>query len=70
MDLLKGKNVNLKNPLIWKTTAQSLSCQIEPRLTNTSLNVVIADSLKRIKNNTQFPFIQHTKSNIEQNKLQ
>lgn len=69
MDLLKEKNVNLKNPLIWKTTAQSLSCQVEPRLTNTSLNVITADSLKRKKNTTQFPFIQHIKSNIEQNKL-
>lgn len=69
MDLLKEKNVNLKNPLIWKTIAQSLSCQVEPRLTNTSLNAIIADSLKRIKNKTLFPFIQHPKSNIEQNKL-
>lgn len=69
MDLLKEKNVNLKNPLIWKTTVQSLSCQVELRLRNISL-MIRADSLKRIKNKIQFPFSQCTTSNIEKNKLQ
>lgn len=62
------KNVNL-NSLIWKINAQSFSCQVEPRLTNASLNAIIVGSLKIIKNKIQFSFIQYTESHREQNSL-
>ena len=43
MDLFEAKKINLKNPtpLNWKIIAQSLPCQVEPRLTDVTINTLV-----------------------------
>ena len=42
MDLFEGKKISLKNPtpLNWRIIAQSLPCQVEPRLTDATIDAL------------------------------